>query len=136
MQGILSWWSLSFKILSSYFVLKTRVKSEPTETMSKPTGVPPHVMQLNLTTSLHELCQSTLLQVNEQSTLVRQTLFDAMEERAVENGQISRHQIITLLDDFCNGIRDDVCEQLNVIRQGQACLQLFCPTVLLPMVTM
>ncbi len=104
--------------------------------MSKPTGVPPHVMQLNLTTSLHELCQSTLLQVNEQSTLVRQTLFDAMEERAVENGQISRHQIITLLDDFCNGIRDDVCEQLNVIRQGQACLQLFCPTVLLPMVTM
>jgi hypothetical protein len=45
-------------------------------------------MHLNLVmTSLLELCQSTLLQVNEQSTLVRQTIFDAMdEERAIENG--------------------------------------------------
>jgi hypothetical protein len=80
-------------------------------------------MQLNLMTSLLELCQSTLLRVNEQSTLVRQTIFDAMEERAIENGQISRHQIITILDDFRNGICDNVREQINAIQQGQACLQ-------------
>jgi hypothetical protein len=103
--------------------LKTKVTTEPTETMSKSTGVPPHVMQLNLMTSLLELCQSTLLRVNEQSTLVRQTIFDAMEERAIENGQISRHQIITILDNFRNGIRDDVREQVNAIQQGQARLQ-------------
>ncbi|KAI2492163.1 hypothetical protein MHU86_22390 [Fragilaria crotonensis] len=46
-----------------------------------------------------------------------------MEERAIENGQISRHQIITILDDFRNGIRDDVREQINAIQQGQARLQ-------------
>jgi hypothetical protein len=80
-------------------------------------------MQLNLMTSLLELCQSTLLRLNEQSTLVRQTIFDAMEERAIENGQISRHQIKTILDNFCNGIRDDVREQVNTIQQGQARLQ-------------
>jgi hypothetical protein len=100
--------------------LKAKVTTEPTETMSKSTGVPPHVMQLNLMTSLLELCQSTLLRVNEQSTLVRQTIFDAMEERAIENGQISRHQIITILDDFRNGIRNDVREQIDAIQQGQA----------------
>ena len=102
--------------------LRTKVTTAPTETMSKSTGVPPHVMQLNLMTSLLELCQSTLLRVNEQSTLVRQTIFDAMEERAIENGQISRQQIIMILDDFRNGIKDDVREQIDVIRQGQACL--------------
>jgi hypothetical protein len=69
--------------------LKAKVTTEPTETMSKSTGATPHVMQLNLMTSLLELCQSTLLRVNEQSTLVRQTILDAMEERAIENGQIS-----------------------------------------------
>jgi hypothetical protein len=100
--------------------LKTKVTTEPTETMSKSTGVPPHVMQLNLMTSLLELCQSTLLRVNEQSTLVRQTIFDAMEERAIENGQISRQQIITILDDFRNGIRDDVRERMDAIQEGQA----------------
>ena len=69
---------------------KTKVSNEPTETMSISTGVPHDVMQINLMTSLHELCQSTLLQeVNEQSTLVRQTIFDAMEERAIEHGQIN-----------------------------------------------
>ena len=110
---------------------KAKVATAPTETMSKSTGVPPHVMQLNLMTSLLEFCQSTLLRVNEQSTLVRQTIFDAMKERAIENGQISRHQIITildnfcngiLLDNFCNGICDDIRKQINAIQQGQACL--------------
>ena len=61
--------------------------------------------------------------MNEQSTLVRQTIFDAMEERAIENEQISRHQIITILDYFCNGILDDVCKQINAFQHGQARLQ-------------
>ncbi|KAI2513449.1 hypothetical protein MHU86_923 [Fragilaria crotonensis] len=43
-----------------------------------------------------------------------------MEERAIENGQISQHQIITILDDFRDGIRDNVCQQINTIQQGQA----------------
>ncbi len=46
-----------------------------------------------------------------------------MEERAIENGQISWHHIITILDNFCNGIRDDVRKQVNAIQQGQALLQ-------------
>ena len=87
--------------------------------MSKSTGVPPHVKQLNLITNLLDLCQTTLLKVTDQATMVRQTIFDAMEERALENGQISRHQIITILDEFRNAIRDDVHEQVQSIR-GQA----------------
>jgi hypothetical protein len=39
--------------------MKEKVTIEPTPTMSKATGVPPHVMQLNLMTSLLELCQTT-----------------------------------------------------------------------------
>jgi hypothetical protein len=58
--------------------LKVKVTIEPTELMAKATGVPPHVMQMNLMTSLLELCQTTLLRVNEQAEVVWQTIFDAM----------------------------------------------------------
>ena len=75
--------------------LKVKVTIRPTEMMAKATGVPPHVMQMNLMTLL-ELCQTTLLRVNEQAEVVRQTIFDAMEQRALENGHISRHQIVTI----------------------------------------
>lgn len=64
---------------------------------------------MNLMSSLLELCQTTLLRVNEQQAeVVRQTIFDAMEQRILDNGQISRHQIVTILDEFRAGIWDDV----------------------------
>jgi hypothetical protein len=59
---------------------------------------PPHVMQLNMMTALLELCQTTLLRVNAHATVVRETIFEAMELRAIENGQITRHQIVDILD--------------------------------------
>jgi hypothetical protein len=36
---------------------------------------------------------------------MRQTIFDAMEERATENGPISCHQIISILDEFRNSFK-------------------------------
>jgi hypothetical protein len=35
--------------------------------------------------------------------------------------------LLCILDDFCNGIRDDVCEQISAIQQGQARLQPLLP---------
>ncbi len=96
--------------------LKVKVMIEPTELMAKATGVPPHVMQMNLMTSLLQLCQTTLLRVNEQAEVVRQTIFDAIEQRVLENGQISRRQIVTILDEFRAGIRDDVRQQIDLIQ--------------------
>jgi hypothetical protein len=63
-------------------------------------------------TALLELCQTTLLRVNEHATVVSETIFEAMELRAIENGQITRHQIVDILDEFRNGIRDDVRAQI------------------------
>jgi hypothetical protein len=51
--------------------LKEKVTTEPTRTMTKATGVPPHVMQLNLMTSLLELCQTTLLRISKQTEVER-----------------------------------------------------------------
>lgn len=96
--------------------LKTKVTLEPTESMRHATGVPPHVAQLNLMTSLLQLCQTTLQKVNDQATLVRQSIFDAMEERAIDNGQISREQIVGILDEFRQGIRDDVSQQITALQ--------------------
>jgi hypothetical protein len=53
-------------------------------------------MQLNLMTSLQELCQTTLLRINKETEGVRQTIFETMEQRALENGQIIRHQIVSI----------------------------------------
>jgi hypothetical protein len=67
-------------------------------------------------TSLLELCQTTLLRVNEQSTIVRESIFEAMELRAIKNGQITRHQIVDILDEFRNGIREDARAQIELIQ--------------------
>jgi hypothetical protein len=99
--------------------LKSKVSIEPTVSMLNATGVPPHVKQLTLMKNLLDLCQTTLEKVTEHATVVRQTIFDAMEERAIENGQISRHQIISILDEFRSSIKDDAREQLEAIRQSQ-----------------
>jgi hypothetical protein len=96
--------------------LKSKITVEPTNSLAVSTGIPPHVKQLNLMTSLLELCQTTLLRVNEQSTIVRESIFEAtMELRAIENGQITRHQIVEILDEFRNGIRDEVLAQIELI---------------------
>jgi hypothetical protein len=42
--------------------------------------------------------------VNEQSVIVRESFFEAMELRAIKNRQITRHQIVDILDEFSNGI--------------------------------
>ena len=99
--------------------LKGKVTLEPTLSLSKATGIPPHVKQLNLISSLLELCQTTLVRVNEQPKSTRQSVFDALEERTLENGQISRTQIIGILDEFKNGINDNVNRQMMMMqRQG------------------
>jgi hypothetical protein len=92
--------------------------------MSKATGVPPpYIKQLNLMTSLLKLRQTTLLRINKQTEVVRKTLFEAMEQRALENGQISRHQIVCKLDYFRNGIRDDMHPQLETMQAQQGLLK-------------
>jgi hypothetical protein len=96
--------------------LKTKVTLEPTEQMRQATGVPPHAAQLNLITSLLNLGQTTLQKVNDQAELVRQSIFDDMEERTTENGQITRIQIVSILEDFRKGIRDDVSQQITTLQ--------------------
>jgi hypothetical protein len=53
--------------------LKTKITIEPSNLLSTATGIPPHVMQRNMMTALLELCQTTLLRVNEHATVVRET---------------------------------------------------------------
>ena len=99
--------------------LKGKVTLEPTLSLSKAPGIPPHVKQLNLISSVLELCQTTLVQVNEQPKSTRQSVFDALEERTVENGQISRTQIVGILDEFKDGINDNVNQQMIMLQRRQ-----------------
>ncbi len=46
--------------------------------------------------------------------IVRETIFEAMKLRAIENGH-TRHQVVDILDEFLNGIRDDVRAQIALI---------------------
>jgi hypothetical protein len=95
--------------------LKAKVTVEPTRFMSTATGVPPHVKQINVMASLLTLCQTTLVKVNEQSTTVRQTIFDAFEVHAIESGHITRDQIVTIMEEFQTGIRNDVQTQIATL---------------------
>ena len=99
--------------------LKAKVTIEPTVSMLNATGVPPHVKQLTLMKNIVDLCQTALDKVTDHATVVRRTIFDALEECPTENGQISHRQIMSILDDFRKSINDDAQEQLEAIRQSQ-----------------
>jgi hypothetical protein len=69
-----------------------------------------------MTTALLELCQITLLRVNEHAKVMRETIFEATELITIENGQITRHQIVDMLDGFRNRIQDNVWAQIELIQ--------------------
>lgn len=97
--------------------LKEKVTIEATVTMGKATGIPPHVSQLNLMCSLLELCQSTLVKVNEQTEIIRLSIFEALENRALENGQVTRASIQDILEQFRANISEDVGRQIEMLRE-------------------
>ena len=92
--------------------LKTKVTTEPTQMLLRPTGVPPHVEQLNMITTLLDLCQTTFEKVNNQSETVRLSVFDALENRALENGQITRAALLEVIDEF----RTQMSDQIETLR--------------------
>lgn len=72
--------------------LMTNLTSEPTtETLAaESSDMPPLILGLNLISSLLELCQALLLvQVNDQSALVRLYSKQRRSGQAIENRQIS-----------------------------------------------
>ena len=87
---------------------------------SAATGVPPYVQQLQLMTSAIETCQATLARVTEQTDRLKQNISDAFRARPRTNnpitqtgrphdsGQVTREEIVTILDDFFNGLRSDI----------------------------
>ena len=98
--------------------LKQKLTVEPTDSMKSPTGIPPHVEQMLMMKNLLELCHATLSKVNKQHETIRQNVFDAFEQHAMENGQISRQQILDILQDFRLGIQEDVATQLQALKEG------------------
>ena len=52
-----------------------KITNELTNSLAVSTGVPSHVKQLNLMTLPLELCQTTSLCMNEQSTIARESIF-------------------------------------------------------------
>lgn len=62
-------------------------------------------------------CYDGTISNNQQSAIVREYIFEAMVlSRAIENGQITCHQIVDILDEIRNGIWEDVQAQLELIR--------------------
>ena len=96
--------------------LKEKLRIEATVTsMAKTTGIPSHVSQLNLMCSLLELCQSTLVMVSEQMETIRVSIFQALESRAFEIGQVTRASIQDILEQFRAYISEDVGHQIDML---------------------
>ena len=64
-------------------------------------------------TLLLELCQTTLLKVNEHC---KTNYFWGYGVKSYWNGQITQHQIVDILDEFRNGISNDICQQIELIQ--------------------
>jgi hypothetical protein len=54
--------------------------------------------------------------VNEQTETIRLSIFEALENRALENGQITRASIQDVLEQFRTNISEDVGRQIELLR--------------------
>ena len=88
--------------------LRDLVTLEPTDSMPKATGIPPHVEQAVLMEKLLNTCSDTLRRVGNMGEEIRKAVFDAFEARSLENGQMTETRLTALLDTFQNGIKTQI----------------------------
>ena len=88
--------------------LKDKVTTEATRHMTKATGVPPHVEKSIENCSLLQLSSMVLEKVNNQQETIGTTIFEALEQHAINNGNITHQHLRKIFESFKSDIKQDV----------------------------
>ena len=96
--------------------LKEKVTLNKTESMSRATGIPPHVEQMKLQRELMSLCQTTLERVDNLLDGFVEKINIIFEERAVESGTITSTQLKSMFDNFQDTISKDVQATIRAMK--------------------
>jgi hypothetical protein len=101
--------------------LKKLVTTDPTDSMKVATGIPPHVSNAILIKRVLDTCIETLKEVNKITDNVRESVKQAFEETAFENGQLTAGRMNTILAEFeerINGQFVDLNLKVGEVRQA------------------
>jgi len=93
--------------------LKEKVTLDKTEGMQHATGIPPHVEQMKLQKQLLEVCKNTFGRVDSLLDNFGEKIKEVFEERAIENGQVTMHQMKNMFSEFQKSIKEDVTSQIQ-----------------------
>jgi len=78
--------------------LKKLVTLEPIGQVRQATGIPPHIMQAELTTKVLQTCMTTFNEVQKMTESVKDAVCNAIEQKAIENGHMTFDRLKTMFD--------------------------------------
>ena len=91
--------------------LQSLVTLEPIGQIKKATGIPPYVNLAVQQKKILDLSLSTLQKVGDMTEAVREAVSKAYEDKAAENGQMTRESTMNLIDGHTQQVKEFVREQ-------------------------
>jgi hypothetical protein len=93
--------------------LKPLVSLEPSGTVLVSTGIPPHVSMQRQLKKVLDLCSNTLEEVKKIAVSVKDAVYGAVEEKALEQGQLTGEKLQEILGAFQSNIVSFVGEKMD-----------------------
>lgn len=98
--------------------LHPKVTLDPTPgVIEKATGVPPHVHLAQQMSTVRDKLESLCELMVAQTTQLVETVKQAIEEKSFENGQVSRQQLIEVMQDFKRDTLESVTAKLDDMKR-------------------
>jgi hypothetical protein len=108
--------------------LKELVTIKASPQISTPTGIPPHVHHVKLTTSCLALCKEMLTKVKSMVTDVKKAVCDAIESKAFKNGIVTTQLLGEMLKVHHKQIDILITERLKALHTASIPTETATPT--------
>lgn len=104
--------------------LQTLVTCNKTDSMKVATGIPPHIEQAITMQKLLTVCTKTLETVCEQTIRMKETMTEALEERALQSGNVTGARLEEMLVSFRDTILTEVTSRIEELK-ASGCRSVF-----------
>jgi hypothetical protein len=96
--------------------LKELVTLEPEGQVKEASGIPPHIQNAKMVRDVLDTCLETLEQVKNMAQTVEDSVKNAYEEKAAENGQLTGERLKQIIEENQKTMRDMINEKLTELK--------------------
>jgi hypothetical protein len=96
--------------------LKELVTLEPEGQVKDASSIPPHIQNAKMVRKVLDTCLETLEQVKGMNQMVEESVKNAFEQKAEENGQLTGERLKQMFEESQSNMRDMIDEKLTELR--------------------